>query len=236
MSDGTEDQAKSKRCFLGLALWPSGPSPILAAAVTSAVGVALVAGSMLWSGRRTGFFLVWNLFLAWLPLAFAVMAERPWLGRKARWGWAVLWLLFYPNAPYIFTDLTHLDPDRDPRFWVEMCMVLLFALTGLIVGFLSLHRMQRLVTRHYGWGHGWGVVALASLLGAAGVGVGRFLRWNSWDALTRPWHLVVDIGGWLHNLPHEPHRALFLALFSLFLFLAYVMIHNMAALGDRPQR
>jgi hypothetical protein len=44
---------------------------------------------------------------------------------------------------------------------------------------------------------------------------------------------MVDLGEWLHALPRDPHTALFLALFSLFLFLSYVMVHNLAALADR---
>lgn len=220
--------------LLGLPVWPDRNEPVLAAALSSLVGISIVAVSVLWTRRWTGLFLVWNLILAWLPLGFATLAERPGAARRARWTWGILWLLFFPNAPYIFTDLTHLNPDHDRRFWVELGVVLLFALTGLVVGYLSLHRMQRLVARHYGSWAGWGIVGAAAALGATGVAVGRFLRWNSWDALLHPWRLVIDIGGWLHQLPQDRETALFLFLFTLFLFFGYVMIHSMAALGEQP--
>lgn len=232
MSLTTPPAPPSTPRVLGLPLWRPGPNPLLATTVASLIAISIVGISMLWTRQWTGFFLVWNLILAWIPVGFAVLAERPGVTRTGRWTWAILWLLFYPNAPYIFTDLTHLDGGRDPRFWTELCMVLLFAMTGLIAGFLSLHRMQRLVTRHYGWVAGWGMVLAMSVLGSAGVAVGRFLRRNSWDVMTRPWHLVVDIGGWLYRLPQERDTSVFLGLFTLFLFLSYVMIHNMAALGD----
>jgi uncharacterized membrane protein len=208
------------------------PKPLPAVAAASLVCVLLVAIAFLSTGRRSGGFLVWNLFLAWLPLGFALLAERPRLERRDRWGWAVLWMLFFPNAPYIFTDLIHVGPPRDPKVWVELGIVLLFAMTALVVGFLSLHRMQQLVARHYGPWAGWSVVALSSMMGAAGVAVGRFLRWNSWDALLRPLHLMQDLWRWLTQLPSDRYTVVFLGLFTLFLFLSYTMFHSMAAVGD----
>ncbi len=210
--------------------------PLVAVGTASLVCVLLVGTAFLLTGRRSGGFLVWNLFLAWLPLGFALLAERPSLHRRNRWGWAVLWVLFFPNAPYIFTDLIHVGPRQDPRVWVELGIVLLFAMTGLVAGFLSLHRMQELVARHYGrWG-GWGVVVLSSAMGAAGVAIGRFLRWNSWDALVRPLHLIADLAQWVIKLPSDRYTTVFLVLFTLFLFLSYAMFHSIAAVGEESSR
>ncbi len=212
------------------------PRPLVAVAVASLTCVLLVVVAFLLTGRRAGGFLVWNLFLAWLPLGFALLAERPDLRRRDRWGWAVLWVLFFPNAPYIFTDMIHVGPWRDPQVWVELGIVLLFAMTGLVVGFLSLHRMQSLVGRHYGPWAGWGVVAASCVMGAAGVAIGRFLRWNSWDALLRPLQLIKDLLRWMARLPADHHTAIFLGLFTVFLFLSYLMFHSMAALGESQSR
>jgi uncharacterized membrane protein len=115
---------------------------VLAAALTSLACVSLVAAGVWLTGRWRGIFLVWNLALAWIPWGFAVLATRTGIPRGARWLWSVLWLLFFPNSPYIFTDLIHVEPYHDPDYWVLLGVVLLFALNGLIVGFLSLHRMH----------------------------------------------------------------------------------------------
>jgi uncharacterized membrane protein len=59
-------------------------------------------------------FLPWNLFLAALPLLFAegVNNQR---GKKPHlvWLYGGLWLLFFPNALYITTNLFH--PKRASR-------------------------------------------------------------------------------------------------------------------------
>src|SRR6266404_3418119 len=58
-------------------------------------------------------YLIWNLFLAWLPVLSALVAYN--LQRRHSWAnWilvpacALFWLVFFPNAPYLITDLSHL--------------------------------------------------------------------------------------------------------------------------------
>ena len=62
------------------------------------------------TGNDANDFLVWNLFLAFLPLAFALLLTAL-RGSNALLSavLALLWLLFYPNAPYMITDLIHID-------------------------------------------------------------------------------------------------------------------------------
>src|SRR5512142_1203425 len=63
------------------------------------------------SGMHSG--MLWNLFLAWLPMLFALAAHnlerRP---GRAGWLWitvfAFVWLLFFPNAPYLLVDIGNL--------------------------------------------------------------------------------------------------------------------------------
>jgi len=203
------------------------PSPVVAAGLASVICGGLVMAAMALTGDLRGFFLIWNLLLAWLPLLFGMLASRPGNGRLARWIWGVLWLLFFPNAPYIFTDLVHLGSPDGARFWPNLGIVLLFALTGLVVGYLSLHRMQELVMRHFGVWASWGVVAVCCLLGSAGVAIGRFLRLNSWDALLQPVRLLQGIVRWFLQLREDLSTAVFLGLFALFLFLGYFMFHSM---------
>lgn len=203
------------------------PSPVVAAALASVICGGLVVAAMLRTGDLRGLFLIWNLLLAWLPLLFGLLASRPDNSRVSRWVWGGLWLLFFPNAPYIFTDLVHLGSPEGAHFWPKLGLVLLFAMTGLVVGYLSLHRMQGLVMRHFGVWLSWGVVAVCCLLGSVGVVIGRFLRWNSWDALLQPLRLLHGIGRWFLELREEPSTVLFLGLFTLFLFLGYFMFHSM---------
>src|SRR5262245_61828292 len=117
--------------------------PAVAVTFASVVSVALVVARVGWTRHLHYAFLIWNLFLAWLPLVFALLAdERYRKVRKADWHFAgllVAWLLFFPNAPYIFTDLIHLTTHYYTHFWVDLVLVLSCALTGLVLGFLSLY-------------------------------------------------------------------------------------------------
>src|SRR5258708_35571039 len=86
--------------------------PMLALTFASGASVALVIARIITTGKLRYGFLVWNMFLAWLPLIFALLAFERY--RNSSWrdwrfrGLAPAWLLFFPNAPYIFTDFLHL--------------------------------------------------------------------------------------------------------------------------------
>ncbi|HMV29330.1 MAG TPA: DUF1361 domain-containing protein, partial [Anaerolineales bacterium] len=78
-------------------------------AVASLISIALFRFRTRISGTMEYDFLVWNLFLAWLPLGMSYIAssftnKRPFVIALIVPIAAVLWLLFFPNAPYILTD------------------------------------------------------------------------------------------------------------------------------------
>lgn len=138
-------------------------------------------------------FLVWNLFLAWIPLGIAfllrVMRRPPLLILLV--GGAV-WLAFLPNAPYILTDIVHFRWSKT-GIWIDWSMFLTFALTGLFAGFASLIWMQAVVRERWGVIVGWIFTLIALISTGFGVYIGRFLRWNSWDIVTRPELVVQNI-------------------------------------------
>jgi hypothetical protein len=87
-------------------------------------------------------FFMWNLLLAWLPLVFALRVYELTATRPPRW-WplavsAVLWFLFFPNAPYLVTDFLHLKGHSLAPVWFDIVMMMSFAWTGLLLGYLSL--------------------------------------------------------------------------------------------------
>lgn len=138
-------------------------------------------------------FMLWNLFLALIPLGLSLGLRRihrltlaiPLLG---------LWLLFFPNAPYVLTDLMHLNEhNANVPKWLDLLMLLSFGLVSLWSGLQSLRLVQGWITRNFSKMAGWCVTIVTLLLSGFGVYLGRFLRWNSWDMLRRPHALLGDI-------------------------------------------
>ena len=166
---------------------------ILALLLASGLSLAMLGVRIVYTGHVTFIFLTWNLFLAWLPFIFAFLAyqlrQRAWLVLPL----SGLWLLFLPNAPYLITDLMHLRFSNPVPVWYDAIMLFSFALTGLLLGFLSLYLMQILVVRRFGWGWGWLFVSMVLALSGLGVYIGRFLRWNSWDVFTNPLTLLQSL-------------------------------------------
>ena len=142
------------------------------------------------------------------------------------------WLLFFPNAPYIFTDLIHLTrPFLSNHYWVDLLLILICAVTGLVLGFVSLYRMQSIATQVFGRVIGWLFVAAAAGLSSVGVFLGRFLRFNSWDIFLRPARIYHRLDAWMDGRLGNQSTVAFLVLFATFLFLAYVMLYALTHLS-----
>ena len=202
----------------------------LALALTSGVGVALVTARFVVSHQFAYFNLVWNIFLAWLPLGFAFLAGRYRGSRRHFFVCACLWLLFLPNSPYLVTDLVHLKPRPPVPFWFDILLVQSFVLTGLLLGFLSVYLMHRRVTHAYGWKSGWLFTLLILALTGFGIYLGRFERWNSWDLFTSPIALSADVWDMIRHPRANKAAFVFSALCGTFLFLTYAAFYALTAL------
>lgn len=148
-------------------------------------------------------FMLWNLFLAAIPLGLSLGLRQ--INRLVL---AVpllaVWLLFFPNAPYVLTDLMHLNEHNAhvPK-WLDLLMLLSFALVALWFGFQSLHMVQHWFVRRFSHATAWCVSIGSLALSGFGIYLGRFDRWNSWDLLHRPVSLLSRIAAYiLHPMDH----------------------------------
>lgn len=187
------------------------------------------------AGNHNYAFMLWNLFLAAIPLALSLGLPRVRRLPNALPLLAV-WLLFLPNAPYVLTDLIHLTPHHRGQvpLWLDLLMLLSFALVALWFGFQSLQIVQRWFALRYSNVMSW-IVSLGSLgLSGFGVYLGRFERWNSWDIVRRPGSLLGDIASrFLDPLAHSQTWGFTLG-FGMLLILAYLLwISTATAAHDR---
>lgn len=179
------------------------------------------------SGSVSYLFLSWNLFLAWIPWvagqAFRA-SSRSRGSRLLRLGWFGLWLLFLPNAPYIVTDLLHLSARPGIPLWYDLALLFSCAGTGLLLGYLSLLDVQGAVEERHGRTAGWIVAGGSLFLSGFGIYLGRFLRWNSWEVLTDPSGLFLDIADRLLNPTSHPRTYGVTLIFGMSLLLGYVAL------------
>jgi len=181
------------------------------------------------SGTGNYGFLIWNLFLAWIPFIIAYFTYTMTLSRRQIYVIvpiaAFFWLIFFPNAPYILTDFQHLAGTwRDVPVWYDVMLLIWFAFTGLLLGMVSLFLMQEVIRREFGRWVGWGFVAVVSVLTSAGVYVGRFLRWNSWDIFNNPTGMAQYT---LQSAQDPSLQSIgFTTLFGAFLLFLYITLYT----------
>ncbi len=187
-------------------------------------------------GSYSFLFLVWNLFLAWIPYWISLSIEkvsRLTGSRLIIGGILISWLLFFPNAPYIVTDLLHLKSRSPIPKWYDLMVLVSFAWTGLMLGFLSLYEIQLFLRKRISAVLSWSLTISAIILCAFGIYLGRFLRWNSWDAITNPTSLLQDITTSLSSPMAYSNTFNITIVFSGFLFLAYLTLVTLMGDGDR---
>ncbi len=206
---------------------------VLALLAASALCVATLELRIERTGDSFYRFLVWNLFLAWIPLICAAAA----FARARRRLDAIvialllLWLLFFPNAPYMLTDFIHIGERPSVPLWYDALMLSSFAWTALLLGFASLYLVQLVVRNAVGAVWSWVVVVLALALASFGVYLGRFVRFNSWDALLRPNRVAHVISNQLEDPFRHPRLVAVLVVLTAFLLVGYAVLYAFVELG-----
>ncbi len=168
---------------------------LLVLGLSLALSFALIAVRVAITKQFLFVFLLWNLFLAAIPFGLSAALHLAARAPKARLLLPVgaAWLLFFPNAPYLVTDLFHLEPRLGVPYWYDLALIMSCAWNGLMLAYSSLIDMHALVRQRLGFWAGWGFATVALGLSAFGVYLGRYLRFNSWDILSNPFTLFYDI-------------------------------------------
>ncbi len=188
---------------------------------------------------------VWNLFLALIPVALAFVIARGARGEmratgRIRWQvWlplAFVWLVFLPNSCYLLTEWRHyLDTltgsplfaeahhsgGQRLDFFLITAFYLLYSGAGLLAFFLAVWPLDRLTRRRLG-PMGAGLRVLIFPLCALGVYLGLMRgRFNSWD-LVHP-HRLEDVLETTTQALHRPFLLGLILTFGLVLWLFYAL-------------
>lgn len=189
--------------------------------------VVMVVASLSHTGYPGSLFLVWNLFLAYVPYVISKWLQQhpEWI--EHRWKFTLsfaTWLFFIPNSFYILTDLFHLGEVHNLPLWYHLIMLISFAWNGLLLGIVSVRQMERILEVYWGSYTQWIFIYPIMWLNALGVYIGRYLRFNSWDVITDPFHLLGDILTIIINpIEHKYAWGMVLS-FSVFMTIVYIVL------------
>ena len=180
-------------------------------------------------------FLVWNLFLAWVPLLFIKWVWEMEKRKPAPFGilmvYLLVWLLFFPNAPYIITDLKHLRGVPENMIWYDALMIFTFSLAGFMTGLYSIRIVHRIIAHRWNERLAWFAIMNSMILSGFGIFLGRYGRWNSWDIVTQPGALAKGI---YHSM-RDPLAIKHTITFSFVLMLLYFAFHIFAEMKQHER-
>ncbi len=144
--------------------------------------------------NRYSGWIIWNLFLAFIPLALSFWLFR-WQTKSRSLLWwigLIVFIAFLPNAPYLLTDIIHLIEATRAGYsaWIITLIFIPLHLFAILSG-LEAYVVSLINQGHYLRRQGAGKFVIwaeliAHALCAVGVYLGRFRRFNSWDLVTQP--------------------------------------------------
>jgi uncharacterized membrane protein len=177
------------------------------------------------SNSITFSFLIWNIFLAVLPICFSLflLNVKGWLGKVILF---TISIAFLPNSIYLVTDLQHLKERLPIPLYLDLIILLLAAWIGILSAVLSLKNIEQFLAKQLSSKYVMPSIWLIMLSCGFGVYLGRFLRWNSWDIISNPSLLCHDI---VHRLffPFQHLRTWSTTiLIAIVYFLFYKTLYN----------
>lgn len=111
--------------------------------------------------------------------------------------------------------------------WFDLLLILSFAWNGLVLGLASLLNVHFFLAQKLGYIRSWIAVLLLLVLCGFGIYLGRFLRWNSWDAFTDPLSIIGSSFRVLSDPSNKLNATGFTIIFTGLLAVSYLFFVGM---------
>jgi len=214
------------------------------AAAVSVIFLVFAAISFIMYRQERNFyfiFLVWNIILAFLPIVFIKLSLYNFSKRRRflAYFYGCLWLLFFPNTPYLITDhvntLAFIPAGKyhDIFSWVKLTHTGFGVFFGISVGMYSLYSAHRAMAKRMNKIIAHTALAVICLLSGYAIYIGRFLRINSWDVL-RPLYLIRRLTGDLSLFTLQ--YTLLMAATTLLLYISCSLIYKITDSKENTNR
>lgn len=192
------------------------------------IAIVLVGIRVFFPTEKHFIFFFWNMFLAIVPLILSSFLLELSKRDDSRWTTLLvgfLWLIFFPNAPYVFTDFTHLQHSEGVMLIIDFITVLYFAIWAFITAIISLNDCLNLLNKYVSQWISIPMIAFISCLSGFGIYLGRDLRLNSWDVIARPIRVVEQSVNSIHNFSTDYNTWISAISISLMMFVGVLAYH-----------
>ena len=187
--------------------------------------ILLILAYTIWADSIFFIYLIWNIFLAFIP--FFISTTLLWYKNQNKNHLAffivgfLLWLIFFPNAPYIITDLIHLGVNKEVPILLDIILLFSSLFVGMYFTLKSLSHIEQIFLSYFSKKKTNIIVLLIILLSSLGIYLGRYLRWNSWDTFFSPKYLFKDIFDIFLNSENHIEAYLVTLFFFIIIFCSY---------------
>ena len=195
--------------------------------------VSLILVRVFYSDSITYCFLIWNIFLGAIPLFISSRLNNA-IKKDLQWILLTAWLIFFPNALYIITDLIHLKERYPVPIWFDIILISSAVFNGLFFAYISLCQIELFLRSKFDNKKTGLILFLFLFLGSFGVYIGRFLRWHSWDIVVNPSGLAFEVIQHIINPLRHPRTWSMTITLTFFFSIFYLIIKKIPGLINKP--
>jgi uncharacterized membrane protein len=225
------------------------PNYVYVVITLTLINLAILAIRNLIVGDSIFNFLKSNLFIGSFPaLLIAFLIDRYYEKLNSFFFWAAtaLWVLFYPNAPYMISDLIHNASDpkglgNQELLIFDTLIIFSIAMLSIFYGFLSLKIMFRLFKNRRGNRFAHSAIFITLALSCLGFYMGRELisaidlgngYLYSWEIFLEPVQIIKIV--WKALWPIGEHWTAYamMALFGIVQYMLLVMFKDINDIED----
>jgi uncharacterized membrane protein len=225
------------------------PSYLRVAIILTLVNLAILAFRNIYVGQHFFNFLTSNLFIGSFPtiiIAWLIDMYYKKMGTLLFWFAVALWVLFYPNAPYMISDLIHNSegPGDQPDAGLikyDTLIIFSFAMLSVFIGFLSLKVIFRIMIEKYSKRFARWFITLTLILSCLGFYMGRELKSHmnignkylySWEIFLEPVKILKIVWHALWPVQDNIPAYLMMILFGVVQYMLLIMFKDVNDVED----
>lgn len=188
-------------------------------------------------------YMVWDLLIAWMPLEISYFFKKVFTNKNRKKYsqmliilLSLIWIVSYPNAPYVITDLAYLNGNEyfeivnsniggiklilknDLNMWMDFFYIFIGVWISSIISFVSLYINKQIIMEKYNNLFGWIFIFVVSIFSGFNIYLSRLEDFRSWNFIIAPYKTIVLISKNINNITFK-----FSMLFGGIIIIMYII-------------